>query len=143
MTAPPPGTFSATSQRHGHTVVVALAGDIDMTAAGRLADALTAAAGQQPALVVVDLAQVRFMDSTGIRCLLTAKQSTGADGIGMTIRGAHGVVEQVLTVTGVLDFLTTTSYTEPPQQPAPASRRRRWSWLSRRRKSTPSTTAGP
>jgi anti-anti-sigma factor len=140
VTASRSGTFSAATQRHGQTVVVALTGDFDMTAADPFTEELSAAAGQRPALIVVDLSQVRFMDSTGIRCLLAAKQNTSADEIGLTIRGAQGIVEQVLTVTGVLDFLTTTSYVEPPEQPVTPSRRSRWAWLSRRRKPTRSTT---
>lgn len=53
--------------------------------------------------VVVDLSQVTFLDSTGIRALIDAEQALTRRGGHLVVCGAHGVVRRCLEVTGVLE----------------------------------------
>ena len=79
-----PASFRV-EEMHERAVVVA-SGDIDMTTASGLREAL-AAATQASAHVVLDLTSVKFMDSSGIAVLLNAyrdraggqRQADGAD----------------------------------------------------------------
>ena len=53
--------------------------------------------------LVVDLSQVTFLDSTGIRALVDAEQALARRGGRLVVRGASGVVRRCLDVTGVLE----------------------------------------
>jgi len=52
--------------------VVAVSGDVDMLTAPALADAIRAAAGDQPSAVIVDLSDVGFLASAGMGVLIDA-----------------------------------------------------------------------
>ena len=51
--------------------------------------------------VVLDLSELEFMDSTGIRLLLEAHAASTADSNRLSFRGVRDQVAQVLRVTGV------------------------------------------
>src|SRR3954447_26963250 len=53
-------------------VVLELAGELDLAVSGRLRELVDGAAAEQPSLVVADLEEVGFMDSTVLRELLRA-----------------------------------------------------------------------
>ena len=53
--------------------------------------------------LVVDLSQVTFLDSTGIRELILAERALARRGGRLVVCGARGVVRRCLEVTGVLE----------------------------------------
>jgi anti-sigma B factor antagonist len=55
------------------TVVVSLAGELDLYNAQEVREALEGAAERKPERIVVDLADVEFMDSTALGVLIEAK----------------------------------------------------------------------
>jgi anti-anti-sigma factor len=55
--------------------------------------------------LVIDLRNVAFMSSAGIRALISADQDAMAHGGRLVIDGAQGVVMRCLEVTGLLDHL--------------------------------------
>ena len=73
--------------------VVSLHGQLDLANADRVRDALVAATGPR---VVVDLSDLRFLDSSGIAALLSARSQITQSGRAFELRGAHGVVRRVL-----------------------------------------------
>jgi len=81
--------------------IVSLYGQLDLANADRVRDALTRAGGSS---VVVDLANLQFLDSSGIAALLAARRRITQAGHGFELRGARGIVRRVLEVTG-LSFL--------------------------------------
>jgi anti-sigma B factor antagonist/stage II sporulation protein AA (anti-sigma F factor antagonist) len=86
-------------------VRVILTGEIDMSNVDTLAEALAAAPATAHSLVV-DLADVTFLDSTGIAALLSAHRRAGASGRTLTVVNAQGMVRRVLDITGVYPALT-------------------------------------
>lgn len=73
-----------------------------MLTAGQLREALAKAvrtAGTGP--VVVDLARVSFLDSSGVQALVDGYHSAMVAGGTLTVRGAHGTVARVLEIVGV------------------------------------------
>ena len=56
--------------------------------------------------LVVDLRSVTFLDSTGLRLLLTWQARSAADGMVFGVIPGPPVVERVLEVAGVADHLT-------------------------------------
>jgi anti-sigma B factor antagonist len=61
----------------GATVVVRLAGELDLYNAEEVRTALANAASSSPARVVVDLAEVDFVDSTALGVLVEARAKVG------------------------------------------------------------------
>lgn len=63
-------------ERHpGGVVVVRLGGDLDLYNVDQVRNALADAAGDAPSRVVVDLAQVTFLDSTALGVLVEARSA--------------------------------------------------------------------
>ncbi|MEV4414863.1 STAS domain-containing protein [Catellatospora sp. NPDC049609] len=87
--------------------VVAVNGEIDMTVHDLLLDTLMHAA-RVPGVktVTVDLSQTSFLDSGGVRVLVSGRSAALARGVDYQVTGVHGLTQRVLAVTGVLPLLT-------------------------------------
>jgi anti-sigma B factor antagonist len=72
MADPYPGTFRARSEQRAEGVVIVAEGELDLVGAPALAAALP---GSGNGAVILDLAGVGFMDSSGLRALLEARQA--------------------------------------------------------------------
>src|SRR5690349_3694394 len=97
----PMARFEATtSAPEPGRLVVRLAGECDLQARERLESTLLAAVGTAPT-VVVDAAELEFLDSTGVNGLVVAHHAAQERGGRLYLVGAQGVVAEVLDVTGV------------------------------------------
>ncbi len=93
--------------RHGDgSVQLAVAGEVDTDTADQLVQAVRNILSADSHRIVVDLTSVTFLDSSGIRALLTARRIAGEHGAALTVTGVHGIVHRVLTLTGLLDLLS-------------------------------------
>ena len=100
-----PASFRV-EEMHGLAVVVA-SGEVDMTTAPGLREAL-GAASQLSARVVLDLTSVTFMDSSGIGVLLDAlRAGTGGHASPLCLAGAQPRVRRVLDITRISRMLPT------------------------------------
>lgn len=79
---------------HGSWVVLALEGELDMATAPRLISAVESHASDQ---VIVDLSNVTFIDSLGLRALINARQTLGGDRIQLV--APEGPVLRLLKLT--------------------------------------------
>jgi anti-anti-sigma factor len=85
-----------------HEIVLAVRGEVDIATADELRrrlDAVIRAAGDRP--VVVDLADVTFLDSTGLAALF--EEAITFRPRRLTLRRVSGPVRRVLEVTATLD----------------------------------------
>ena len=85
-------------------VVVSLSGEADLAVRDELTEVLLAAVTSAP-VVVVDLGDLTFIDSSGIHGLLTAYHATQRDGTRMYAVNATGLVADLLDVTGLAELL--------------------------------------
>ncbi|GAB7050181.1 STAS domain-containing protein [Catenuloplanes indicus] len=94
-------------ERRGDGVVgVRVVGDVDRDSAGSVLEAFERAlAGDEPARVVFDLGGVGFLDSAGIRVLVTCRERAELVGARLEVERAHENVRQVLTITDLLGVL--------------------------------------
>jgi anti-sigma B factor antagonist len=84
----------------GH--VIRLIGEMDMSNVDEARKPILAAMKSEDTKpVVLDLSELEFMDSTGIRLLLEAQAASNADSDRLSFRGVREQVAQVLRVTGV------------------------------------------
>jgi anti-sigma B factor antagonist/stage II sporulation protein AA (anti-sigma F factor antagonist) len=93
-------------QLDGHVVRVVAVGEIDMSTADVLRDALNDALDKNPPAVVLDMAGVTFLDSTGIAALVVAHNRAIDENTALTLINCRPIVRRVLDVTGLLGPLT-------------------------------------
>ncbi|MFB6398210.1 STAS domain-containing protein [Polymorphospora lycopeni] len=90
-----------------------MAGEIDLATAPALRDRLlTLLHDQRPAVLIVDLAGVTFLDCAGISALIGVRNAAGETGCQIWIAYPQPFVRRVLEVTGLLGI-----FTAPIEQP--------------------------
>jgi stage II sporulation protein AA (anti-sigma F factor antagonist) len=85
----------------GDACVVMAAGEVDMASAPQLSDALADVHGR----VILDLARVTFLDSSGINVLVRARNRLRAESGDLTIRNPQDNVRAVLKVVGLASWI--------------------------------------
>ena len=93
--------FQITSEAIGSAVVLSLHGELDMATAVRLRQALGAALEGGPAAITLDLAQLTFVDSTGIGTIVGACHRGREVGCSFSLRHPTRSVMKALRLTGV------------------------------------------
>ena len=84
------------------TVVLAVSGEVDLGTAPGLEEAVTAAVASAGAQAVrIDLTDVSFMDSTGLRVLLSGRQAAQERGIAFSVANPRPHLLKVMRVTGI------------------------------------------
>jgi anti-sigma B factor antagonist len=83
-------------------VIVRVGGEIDMATEPELSKHLAGLNGNR---VLLDLSDVRFIDSCGFRALLQAHQRSEADGGGLVISGVAPIAFQALHILGLDSIL--------------------------------------
>jgi anti-anti-sigma factor len=85
--------------KFGNAEGVWLSGELDVTGAALLRDALAGLAGSR---VVVDLSALRFVDAAGMSVLALAARRHPER---LTVRGAHGLVRRAIDAGGLAHLL--------------------------------------
>jgi anti-sigma B factor antagonist len=83
----------------GQLVRVTARGDVDVESVTAFHDGLHTAVAGGSAAVRIDLAQVTFLGSEGIRTLVLLHESAAAQGTRITVSDASPIVRRVLTLT--------------------------------------------
>ena len=78
---------------------VSLRGELDISSAPTLADALQRIEADSPPVILVDLRGLEFMDSTGLRTLVNADQRARDAGRRLAIVRGPEAVDRVFNVT--------------------------------------------
>jgi anti-sigma B factor antagonist len=86
---------------------IALAGELDLSAAPCLEEVVEQAlADPRVAIVVLDMAQATFLDSSALGALVRGRRAATADGRRLVVVNTNGHVRRVLDITGVAESLT-------------------------------------
>jgi anti-sigma B factor antagonist len=93
------------SREQKDRVVISLDGELDMASAPLLQAALETAEDAQSSTLVLDLGRLKFMDSTGLRTILWARERWEGRGQEMALTVGSSQVQRLLTVSGVGDQL--------------------------------------
>jgi anti-anti-sigma factor len=80
-------------------VRVALAGELDISSAPQLEEALGRIEADSPALLLLDLRGLAFMDSTGLRTVVSADQRAREQGRRLAVVRGPDAVDRIFTVT--------------------------------------------
>lgn len=73
----PPGALTVVEDRRDGTIVLALAGELDLMTTPLVRQALDRIGAQHASRVVIDLRGLSFIDSTGIHLIVDAHQRLG------------------------------------------------------------------
>jgi anti-anti-sigma factor len=65
---------------------------------------LEACLHEHPQVSCIDLGEVSFVDSAGLRFLLVARQRLEADGVTLVVRRSSGAVRRLMRLAGVSDL---------------------------------------
>ncbi|MGH2863817.1 MAG: STAS domain-containing protein [Solirubrobacteraceae bacterium] len=90
-------------------VVISLDGELDMASAPLLQAALEDAERARDSALVIDLERLRFMDSTGLRTILWARERWQSQGRELALTTGSSQVQRLLSVSGVRDQLRVVS----------------------------------
>lgn len=86
-------------------VHVALRGELDLSTVGKVQDELSRVEASSPPIVVLDLSKLTFLDSTGLRCLITADERARDAGRRVVIVRGPEAVQRVFSITRLDDRL--------------------------------------
>jgi anti-sigma B factor antagonist len=89
-----------------HTWRIDMHGEIDMHTAPALSEQLESLAGHQAVLVIVNLEDVSFLDSSGLSTLVHGARAIEDTGGRLLVEGASGAVARVLELTNLLQRLS-------------------------------------
>ena len=91
-------------EEHNNGVVVHLGGDVDTITAPELQACLTDALSDGPQTFVIDLSNVRYISSMGLRVFLSHLKRVKANNGAMVIAGAQKLVSDVFQMSGFSNY---------------------------------------
>ena len=80
-------------------VHVILRGELDLSTVAKVQDELRRVEAGSPPVVVLDLSKLTFLDSTGLRCLVTADQRARDEGRRLVLVRGPDPVQRVFSIT--------------------------------------------
>jgi anti-sigma B factor antagonist len=101
VAANPLPPFEVSCMHDGSAAHLALRGELDMLSAPLLARALESASRGDPARVILDLRELRFMDVSGLRAILDAARSARRDGRSLVIANPMPHIVRLLELTAI------------------------------------------
>jgi anti-sigma B factor antagonist len=87
-----------TEDRNG-LVHMALVGELDLSSVAKVQEELRRIEADAPATLVVDLSKLSFLDSTGLRCIVTADERAREAGRRIVIVRGPDAVQRVFAIT--------------------------------------------
>jgi len=103
---PMPGQLLVESRSEDDRLVLSLRGELDLTSVPHFEHELKEAEASSPRRLVIDLSGLDFMDSTGLRALLQARERAKGEDYELTLRRGPRQVQRVLELTKTVDIFT-------------------------------------
>ena len=94
------------TDRDGNLVVLTVKGELDAYSAPALEDQVSRLIAENVDIVVLDLAQTAFLDSSGLRAILTSQRRLQEGNGRMQLRAPSEAVKRLLDITGLTDHFT-------------------------------------
>lgn len=99
------GEFSLTTSRDGDEHRIVLKGELDLATAGQVEEALAGAETGDATAIVLDLSGLTFMDSTGVRLMLSAHARSRSHCNRLSLVRGPASVQRVFELCGVENTL--------------------------------------
>ncbi len=98
-TKPGPGAIRMSVE--GTSLALHPDGALDVESASALSTAIDTAAHARPDAITIDLTNVTFVDSSGLRVLVRAYRRSRRDGFTLTVVPGNPTVDKILRLTGL------------------------------------------
>jgi anti-anti-sigma factor len=95
------GELSLRSDRDGSVHTISLTGEMDLANAEQVEEEIVRVEATDAATIILDLTELAFIDSTGIRALIAAELRARADSNRLVFRRPPENVQRVLRIAGV------------------------------------------
>ena len=95
------GVLRVHSERDGAVHTVALSGELDLAGAPDVEQELKRVEATDASVIVLDLSRLTFIDSTGIRLVVSAEARSRADSNRLTLLRGPAAVQRVFEIAGV------------------------------------------
>jgi anti-sigma B factor antagonist len=87
------------TQDSGGQVTISLKGELDLSSVGKVQEELRRVEAEAPALLVLDLSNLTFLDSTGLRAVVTADERARENGRRLVVVRGPDAVQRVFAIT--------------------------------------------
>jgi anti-sigma B factor antagonist len=101
----PPAQFAVSDRAEGGRHVIALTGELDIASAPALETKVGELCGDGAAAIVIDLSQLTFIDSTGLRTLLSVQSACKERACDFSLVPGQESVQRLFVLTGLLEHL--------------------------------------
>ncbi|GAA3433327.1 STAS domain-containing protein [Kutzneria kofuensis] len=98
-------SFSIDTQHRADGVVLHLSGQLDISSADVLRATLDHTVADRPNRLVLDMSELDYMSSAGLRCLASAHQQMGED-IQLVVTGARREIIDIIRLAGLDHAIT-------------------------------------
>lgn len=98
--------FRVDVREENRAAVIEVSGELDLASSPALEEKLDRVAESDTAIVIIDLRELDFMDSTGLSLLIRAHQQAEERGRRFGVVRGTQQVQRLLSLTGVADRLT-------------------------------------
>ena len=98
------------TDRDGNLVVLTVKGELDAYSAPALEDQFGRLIAERVDIVVLDLSQTAFCDSSGLRAILTSQRRLQENRGLMRLRAPSEAVKRLLDITGLTDHFATEGF---------------------------------
>lgn len=92
-------------EQEGNVIIVSFRGEFDYAEMGIAQEEICAAEAQHPPVMLLDLSDLQFMDSSAVRVILQADSRARADGRRLALVTGTGPPHRVLSILGLTDRL--------------------------------------
>jgi anti-anti-sigma factor len=91
--------LEVTTQDSSAQVTISLKGELDLSSVGKVQEELRRVEADEPPLLVLDLTNLTFLDSTGLRTVVTADERARDNGRRFVIVRGPDAVQRVFAIT--------------------------------------------
>jgi anti-anti-sigma factor len=91
--------LDVTTEDRDGLVHMALVGELDLSSVAKVQEELRRIEADAPATLVMDLSKLSFLDSTGLRCIVTADERAREAGRRIVIVRGPDAVQRVFAIT--------------------------------------------
>jgi anti-sigma B factor antagonist len=98
--------FRLEVRSQGQTTIIAVSGELDLASSPALQEELDRVSASDSEMLIIDLRELDFMDSTGLSVLVRAHQRAEEQGRRLAMVKGPQQVQRLLSLTGVADRMT-------------------------------------
>jgi anti-anti-sigma factor len=115
--------FRIDTASSGSGTTIKLSGELDSATCGELVERIEQLLADRPEEIAVDLEEVTFIDSAGLRAIIVIERAAGEHEIAIEIHSPTGPVAELLELTGIREHVVLSPRVDDPPPAMPFTER--------------------